>query len=127
MTSDKAMFEGIRARYLKVAERREAWRHKMFDKYRTWTFYSHQLLASERKTQEAIDVAESKLSDAMFALLDRVSRRHWRSGVPQAWIMEHLTWEDAITEGRLSVTPPCAWGTMPSDAVRFAQPVGQSA
>src|SRR6266446_2437856 len=123
MQSAQAQFAAIRARYLKIAARREAWRYKMFDRYRTFTLYDHQLLASERKAREAIDAAESKVTDDMFALLDTVSARQWRSGVPQAWIMEHLTWEDATTTGRLSVTPPAAWGSMPSDSVRFAQPI----
>jgi hypothetical protein len=119
----REQFEAIRARYLKVEARREKWRYDMFQKYRTFTLYDHMLLASERKAREAISAADDKASDAMYALLDEVSPRQWRSGVPQSWVMSSLTWEDATTAGRMSVTPPCAWGSSPSDAVRFAAPV----
>jgi hypothetical protein len=76
-----------------------------------------------RAQRERIEKAHNradKAQEAIFAWLDTHSPRSWRSGVPANWVATQLTEEDALTRGRLSVTPPVAYGGMPSDSLRFA-------
>lgn len=56
--------------------------------------------------------AVHKVEEKIFALLDEVSPRNWRSGVPAHWVASELTWEDAIRPlgEPLSVVPPLAYG-----------------
>ena len=121
--TDRARFERIRARYLAVEDRRTALEASFLRHYRKHAPFDHELLTSERQRRDAIRVAGDKVGDAMFALLDRISPRPWRTGVPYTWIMLHLTWDDATTAGALTVTPPPAWGASHNDVARFAAPV----
>jgi hypothetical protein len=61
--------------------------------------------------------------EAVFVWLDSHSPRGWRSGPPAHWVCDELTLADALTAGQLAVIPPCSYGQMPCDAIRFAWPV----
>jgi hypothetical protein len=56
----------------------------------------------------------------MFALLDRIGGRSWRSLVPHHWVMEELSYEDATTRDALSAVPPCGYGASARDVENFA-------
>jgi hypothetical protein len=118
----KAKFEAARRAYLAAQERRCAHQDAMRQKYGPgcssvyWT-------KGEREKGERIDAAIDRSSDRMFAVLDAVSPRNWRRRVSWAWIMEHLTWEDATTSGPLSETPQAAYGWLPRELEQFAEAV----
>lgn len=76
--------------------------------------------AGKERQLEAKRARESAAADAIFAWLDEHSPRGWRSGCPAHWICDELTIEDALTDGTMSVVPPCSYGSYPSDMVRFA-------
>ena len=68
--------------------------------------------------------AEGRACERFIAFLETLSARHWRQGFPCGWLMESLTWEDATTHDRMSVTPPPAYSYTVRDAEGFAGPVG---
>lgn len=67
--------------------------------------------AKEVKIQLAAQAAYDKAADRMHALLE-ASPRDWKEGVPTAWAVEELSYDDAckpLSEA-LSVVPPMAYG-----------------
>lgn len=121
--NDRQRFESAQRRYREAEERRETFRRAMLAKYgrldppRAW------MTRGEIDRLERIRRAEDRAGDALFAVLDRVSPRGWRSGPPFAWVMTELSWEDAATSGALSAVPPCGYGARPRDMERFAAPL----
>lgn len=67
-------------------------------------------LAEQRKRTRAM-AAYDKAGSRMFALLE-ASPRSWREGVPAVWVVENLSYADAVRpkSDPLSVEPPCAYG-----------------
>lgn len=127
MTTQEARFHALQERWRIAEEKREAFRYRLFDKYRSFTVYDHEMTKAERTKRESLQRAADKIGEALLTLLDEVSPRRWRSGAPYHWIMEHLTWADAITAGPLSVIPPPAYGMVPSDMRRFAAALSTAA
>lgn len=119
--SHEEKFEAIRRRYLAAAERRS----QAADSVRLRYGPSGYVYATkaERERRDRADAAMSRESDKMFALLDKVSPRRWRSGVAAWWVMERLSWEDAITTGPLSTLPQPGYGTTVKEIERFAEAV----
>jgi hypothetical protein len=119
-SSAEFQFDRIRSRWMQVQARRDAHRSAMLAKYgrhdppRSW------MNKGESARQDAILAADLRETERMCMLLDRVSPRNWRAGVPAHWLMSELTWEDAITSGRLSVVPPVAYGMTPRDVDAFS-------
>jgi hypothetical protein len=113
-------FEAMRARWRKASEKARELRWNIEGKYGTWYIYAP---AGQRAKIERANAAEEKAQEAIFAWLDAHSPRDWRHGVPCHWVCDQLTYEDAMTRERLSVQTPCSYGSMPSDALRFAAAV----
>jgi hypothetical protein len=111
-------FLKLRDRWTKADEKAAEFRFELKYKYGDWFIYAPRKL---RERMEALNASEDKASEAIFAFLDTHSPRSWRRGVPAHWVCESLTYADAMTTGRLAVTPPCAYGMMPADSIRFAQ------
>lgn len=78
---------------------------------------------SERAPIETLDRQIKTLSDKLYALLDVISPRNWREGVPVRYATLELTYDDATTRAELSTVPPCAWGYQTADMQRFAAPL----
>ena len=79
-----------------------------------------------KKATHRLDIlqrANTRAVDRFFALLDTIGGRQFRSGVPCHWLIEKLTYEDAVTRGQMSAVPPPAWGCSDADMPRFAAPV----
>jgi hypothetical protein len=109
--SDRKRFDAIRARWCKSREAERAYRlDVLFDKYGDRYPPDYWLTATERRRLEVFRRAQDRASDAMFALLERIGGRSWKSLIPHHWVMEELTFEDATTRGRLSAVPPCGYG-----------------
>lgn len=77
----------------------------------------------KRNQLDRLSAASSRKCDAFYAFLDTLSPRDWHSGIPCAWVREHLTYDDAVTTGRLSVTPPPAYAYDVTYCERFAASV----
>lgn len=109
-TINKARFEKLRAAVLAKRAERDAYDHAMHLNYGagwrlTW------LTKTEQTKWNRLCAAYYKAADRMHALLE-ASPRDWKSGVPTAWVVEELPFEDAckpISEA-LSVVPPMAYG-----------------
>lgn len=119
--SAQAKFEALqakwRAAYQKVQDMRRAMERKYGDWWRT------EATKGECDKWERAMASEGKASDAIFDWLEVNSPRSFRYGCPAHWVCDELTYADAITRERLSVTPPCCYGGTPADAIRFAQPI----
>ena len=118
MTEQK--FNAIRARYVKATERLEAFEDVLRRKYGQTRPPASWITRGEEQKRESIYAAQSKASDAMFALLDAISPRNWHTGVAWWWVMEKLTYADATTDGPLSVIPQPGYGTTQREVERFA-------
>jgi hypothetical protein len=120
MTNDKK-FAAIRERYDKSQERLGAIQDVFLKKYGLTSPPSSWLTKGELAKLTAAHAAETKEHDKMFALLDDISPRNWRSGIAAWWVLNHLTYDDAITRGPLSTTPTAAYGYSVRSAEQFAE------
>lgn len=105
--ADYNTFQKLRAQYLVKHEAASAHERVLHAKYgpglqSTW------LSVTERRKQDALRAATDKVGDRFFDLLDRVSPRDWRRGVPMHWVLGQLTWEQAT--GAEPVEAPKAYG-----------------
>lgn len=91
---------------LNMLEKSLAARYGWADGWRSW------LGRTDRKMLEVKRRAVTAIEDQIFALLDEISPRNWRSSVPARWVASDLTWEDATRPlgQALSVVPPLAYG-----------------
>ncbi len=122
--TDREHFERIRARYLAAKQREDAYRLEvLLPKYGQMRPQRGWLTRTELKKLETVRRAQDREYDRFFLLLDRIAGRDFRNGVPWVWVMENLTYEDAITKGQLSVVPPVYYGGTERGAEEFAQAV----
>ena len=110
----------LRAKWQAADIKAKAFRNALTSKYGHFDLYAPR---GKREQYARYTAAADKIADKFFALLDSISPRNWRSGVPWYWILEHLTYADAITPDQLAVVPPCAYGLTPQDMIHFAWPV----
>lgn len=122
MTSpDRARFDAIRRRYMAAVDRERAYRMDvLYERYRDRAPSRSWMTNSEITRLERFRAAQDREGEKMFALLERISPRDWRSGVPYVWVMESLSFEDAVTDGALSTVPDVAYGQTEADVRRFA-------
>lgn len=104
-------FDTLRAKYLaakaKLDEVSSALSVKYGSEYRdSW------LRVGERKARSKARDAAEKAGDALTDHVATFSPRDWSYGVPQSWVRESLTYEDAARPvgEPLSVVPPLSWG-----------------
>jgi hypothetical protein len=120
--STQQKFESLQAKWRgldhQVFERRFALKQQYQE-----TWYAPQ---GKRTSLEALEARRDKACEALYALLDTISPRSWRSTVPCSWVMDRLTFADATTRGQLTDIPQPAYGYMPQDTVRFAWPVREA-
>lgn len=119
LSAARKRFDGIRRLWSAVQERRQTFSRDMQSRYGAYDPPRAWMTRTEIKRLDSILTADSKRTDQMCALLDDISPRDWRSGVPSHWLMSDLTFEDATTRGALSVVPPCAYGMRPADMEGF--------
>lgn len=110
MIKSERQFEQIRAAYARVQVRRDTFRSAMLSKYGRHDPSDAWMTRGEKLKRELIKVASDRAIDRMCDLLDVIGCRDWRTGVPAHWLVESLTYADAVTTGALSVVPPLAYG-----------------
>ena len=110
--TDREKFDALRTRYLakqaRLDEQRSAFRSKYGSEWKeTW------LSRADAKKLERLDEAERVASRAFTDHLDSISARDWTYGVPVQWLLETLTFEDAVrlVGEKLSVVPPLSYGS----------------
>lgn len=99
--ADHVKFHKLRAQFIEADAAREEYERALSLKYQK----AHWASTTERKKLEALVKKVSVYYDRFFALLYDISPREWR-GVPAYWIVEKLSWDDAVTTGPLAVRPP---------------------
>lgn len=120
--SNEAKFDAKRAKYLKAVEKRTAIQVELATKYGDG-FKNSWLNAGELRRLEGAKTRASDLADEFFVFVASISPRDWSNGIPFTWIVEKLTYADAVTRGALSVVPPASYGGSASDNERFARPL----
>jgi len=105
-------FDALRARYLakqaKLDEQRSAFATKYGSEWKeTW------LSRADAKKLERLEEAERTAGRAFTDYLATISPRDWSYGVPLQWVLETLTFEDAVRPvgETLSVVPPLSYGS----------------
>jgi hypothetical protein len=122
--SKEERFMSIRKRYMDATERENVYRTDvLLRRYGKMHPPSTWLTRTEENKLATLNRAQGKAMDAMFSLLDDISPRYWRAGVAAWWVMENLSYADAINAGPLSVIPQAGYGSTTRDAEVFAQAV----
>ena len=121
MPTKQERFEQLQARWRAAKEKADEFGYQLRYKYGEPAYLNAPRVPREK--YDRLRNAEDRASDAIFKWLDAHSPRSWRTGVPSNWVCESLTYADAMTRDRLSVVPPCAYGSYPEDMVRFSSPV----
>lgn len=122
--TDEQRFNAIRARWVASRDKEHAYRFDvLLRKYAMAYPPSSWLTRGEIAHLDRFRRAQDRESTKFFVLLDRISPRNWHEFVPHAWVMEHLTWADAVTRGALSIVPPAGYGSRRSDVEAFAEGV----
>ncbi len=109
--SDERRFVALRERHQTARAHVDDIRRAMWRKYGpAWSWLD--LSVHERRGLERAEGIESRSVSAFFGHLKRFSPRDWTCGVPRAWVLDELTFEDAARPAseKLSVVPPLAYG-----------------
>lgn len=106
-------FEALRARYVAARAKRDDEEIRLGSKWGHQPGWKTNLRASDRGRLERLDAAVAREKDKFFANLEVISPRDWTYGVPSHWVLEKLTFEDAVrpVSERLSVVPPLSYGS----------------
>jgi hypothetical protein len=115
----REQFEALRAKALAAKAKHEHLRAEATARYRHYLYAP----AAQRDRIEGAHKALRKAEERFYAHLHKISPRQWTVGVASRWVVESLTFEDAVTEGVLSVMPDPAWGFSAADLATFAGPV----
>lgn len=114
-------------RFLRLQKKAFEARNKLIEYWDKLSYkYNGYIYAQSRaETKKLDDLRErsDKHWDNFFNYLQSISPRNWSSFVPVTYIMESLTFEDAITKGQLSEIPPPAFGASQKDIEIFCQPI----
>lgn len=120
MTPQEKKFESLRRRHVRSAEREQEFRAGLLRKYGTLTPPGAWLTRTEEARLDSFDRVQCAVADEFFNLLDVISPRRWRTGVAMWWIIERLSYADAITSGPLSELPQAGYGSSQREVERFA-------
>lgn len=105
----QAKFDRIRQQVLAARDARDAYLRGLERHYgprgETWA------TGTERDRLTRLRAAYDRQAARMHKLLEG-SPRDWKRGVPTCWVVEELTYNDAVctADQPLSVVPPKAWG-----------------
>jgi hypothetical protein len=119
---DERRFTSLQRRYIGLRMREDRVREELSRKYGP-DYQMGWLTLTEQRKLESIRGQKNKLMDQQMTLLDRISPRGWRSGVPAWWVMEKLSFADATTRGQMSVVPPASYGSSEAASRAFAGPL----
>jgi hypothetical protein len=95
------------------------------DLNRRYTYHGY-AKAAERKRLERLQRAADRAQEAFTSYLCTIApaERDWYRGVPLHWLIDSLTYADAVTRDALSVVPPAAYGYAESWPRMFARAIG---
>lgn len=104
-------FDALRAKYLAAKAKLDEVSAALATKYGS-DYHDAWLKAGERTARQKARDAAEKAGDAFTEHVATFSPRDWSYGVPQSWVRESLTYEDAARPvgEPLSVVPPLSWG-----------------
>lgn len=121
--ADHRKFIAIKTKWFELRRKQEEYESMLFHRYGKHNPPSNWLSAVDKKKADAIRDQMNKTSHRMHELLERVSPRDWSRGIAAHWIMDNLSWEDAITTGPLSMIPHASYGTTQAEVDRFARAI----
>jgi hypothetical protein len=112
-------FEHLQARAKATADQCRDYAIDLRVKYGD-AYYRGWIGGKEKRRLDQLQRADTRETDRFVAFLVTIQGRDFRRGVPQHWLLDNLTYADAITTGKLSQTPPPAYGYSIGDSQRFA-------
>lgn len=104
--SDRLRWETYQQRWRAAAEAENALRFELARKHGSVSWARK----GDRARLDLLYKREERAGRQIMAFLDTRSLRNWRRGCPYWWICSELTYDDAVSTGRLSVLPPLAYG-----------------
>jgi hypothetical protein len=122
MKKNETKFNKIRADALKLKQEVSEFDDRIMRKYGFRQIAFYQMNKADQNQKDKFRKRQDRLLDRMMKLLEEISPRYWRSTIPAYWVLEELTYEDAITDGQLVATPPAAYGYTETDVQRFCRP-----
>ena len=104
-------FDVLRAKYLSAKAKRDDTDSRFVARYGSG-YQNSWLNAVDRLALHRARTAVEKAGDALTEHVATFSPRDWSYGVPQSWVRESLTYEDAARPvgEPLSVVPPLSYG-----------------
>lgn len=114
--TDRQKFDTLQARIGAAQREYDTMRVDLVVKYGDLAYATRTARAQLDRLSARVDRYGNKL----YALLDRVSPRDWRSGVPVSHVHTRLTWHDATTREALGTVPPPAYGGTDTQMRAFA-------
>lgn len=119
MKATREKFERLQAKWKAANEAELSFRRELKMKYgEVW-----KAPRGKENRLQVLAERESKAMDKLLDWLDSNSPRNWHSGCPVYFIMEELSYDDAVTSGQLSVVPPAPYGYSNTDMVHFSRAV----
>lgn len=109
----KARFVSIKAAIARCSTKVDTVRAELEAKYGGPSYMAvMRATQTEKNRYDQAIAAMDRNSDRLYTMLDQISPRDWRRGVPTFWVTTELTYEDAVRplNEKLSVVPPCAAG-----------------
>lgn len=109
----KVKFDALRARYAELTRKRDEHDAAMSAKYGSG--YSESWLKrGEAILREKLSNSREAVGDKLFDHVQVISPRDWSCDVPLCWVLQDLTYEDAVRplNEPLSVAPPLAFGSL---------------
>ena len=104
----RQQWDAAQAKYRELDKRLDTHRNALSFKYGEAKWASR----TEKAQSEKLYAQMSRISDKIYAWLDAMTDRNWRSGVPSYWVPSSLSYDDARKPAGvpLSVVPPTSYG-----------------
>lgn len=108
----RAKFDNLRRRAIEAHVKWQDAKRELGFRYGHARGWESWLKATEKRKLERLSAAADRERAKFFDHLDSISPRDWSHGAPSHWIVEKLSFEDAVRplNEPLSVVPPLAYG-----------------
>lgn len=123
-TTTEERFHHLQTRWQEASEKWHSYNYEIKRQYGDARGYCWNVPAGKRARQERLESAESKACARFIDFLKVLNPdRSWSTGFPIGYLQDSLSYADATTRERMSITPPPAYGYTPRDAEAFAGPL----
>lgn len=118
-TADRDTFEQLQREARESRDSWQAYARELDRRYQSRDYAP----AAKRRKLEVLWRAESRTWRKFYTYLEAIAPRDFGRGFPCPWLLDGLTFADAVTRDRLSVVPPLAFQWTQADQLRIIGPV----